>query len=151
MKKSSAFLFLLLSAITLSCTQKIANNNDRALADSLLKINVAAFNSGSGQKIADMYTDDCLNLSNGQGIWSKDSILAWANATVPAIRNFNAVLGPTTVTSDLVFMQKYWTLDYLAGSNTLPAKGLSILIWTKQQDGGWKITMEKSEYSFKTF
>jgi ketosteroid isomerase-like protein len=146
-------LFFLIAAVALiaGCAPKVVPNKDQALADSLLKVNVNAYNSGDVQKIADMYTDDCLNYSNGKGVWSKDSILVWAKSTVPFIKNFKATLGPTTVSTDLIFMQKYWTLDYIAGSNTLKTRGLSTLIWIKQSDSSWKIAMEKSDYSIKTY
>jgi ketosteroid isomerase-like protein len=124
--------------------------NDQALAESLLKINVAAYNSGSVQQIADMYTDDCLNIMNGKEMWNKKAVIEWLNPMVPAVSNFKAVLGPTTVSSGIVHMEKYWTLEFNTGKGIVPARGLSTLIWIKQPDETWKIVLEKTDFSIKT-
>jgi ketosteroid isomerase-like protein len=124
--------------------------DEQAVAESLLKINVAAYNSGSVQQIADMYTDDCLNIMNGKEIWTKKSLIEWLNPMVPVVSNFKAVLGPTTVSQGIVHMQKYWTLDFNTGIGNNPARGLSTLIWIKQPGGEWKIVLEKTDYSIKS-
>jgi ketosteroid isomerase-like protein len=148
--KSIIFLFLTMLVIV-SCAPKSIVSKEQALADSLLTVNVTAWNSGDAQIIADMYTDDCLYFDNGKGIWGKDSTLAIIKTVATVIKNFKATLGPTTVSTDLVFMQKYWTLDYMAGENALKTKGLSIIVWIKQADNSWKISREKSDYSIKTY
>ena len=99
-------LFLSIAAIMViaGCNPKTGASKDQALADSLLKANENAYNSGDAQKIADLFTDDALSIGNGKNTWTKDSILAWSKAVVPFIKNFKAYLGPTTVTADMVIM-----------------------------------------------
>ena len=137
--------------VFISCTTKTAENKDMALADSLLQLNINAYNSGDANTIADMFTDDALMIGNNTYMWTKDSILAYNKTIVPVIKNFQASIGPTTVKPDIIFMEKYWTLDYMAGENPLKTRGLSILIWVKQPDNTWKIVLEKSDYSIKTY
>jgi ketosteroid isomerase-like protein len=149
--KTLASILFVSFLVFISCTPKTLENKDQALADSLLQVNINAWNSGNTQTIADMYTEDCLYSDNGKNIWTKDSLVAVVKHIVPAIKNFNAIIGPTTVTSDIIFMQKYWTLDYVAGESPLKTRGLSIIIWMKQADNSWKIVMEKSDYSIKTY
>jgi ketosteroid isomerase-like protein len=144
--------FLLIAAIMViaGCNSDAENKKDQALADSLLKANVNAYNSGNAQKIADLFTDDALSIGNGKNTWTKDSILAWSRSVVPFIKNFKAYLGPTTVTADMVIMQKYWTMDYMMQGKILPTKGLSTLIW-KKQDKTWKTVLEFTVYDIKPF
>ncbi|HUX95106.1 MAG TPA: nuclear transport factor 2 family protein [Bacteroidales bacterium] len=126
-------------------------NKDKVLADSLLQMNENAYNSGDAQIIANMFTDDALLIGNGKNTWTKDSILTWAQSLVPYIKNFKAYLGPTSVSADMVIMQKYWTLDYVVQGSVLPTKSVSILIWKKQSDNSWKTILEKSDYDIKTY
>jgi ketosteroid isomerase-like protein len=146
-------LFLSFAAIVViaGCNPKTVTSKDGALADSLLKVNENAYNSGNAQKIADLFTDDALSIGNGKNTWTKDSILAWSKSVVPFIKNFKAYLGPTTVTADMVIMQKYWTMDYIVQGKNIPTKGLSTLIWKKQQDKTWKTVLESTVYDIKPF
>lgn len=146
-------LFLSIAAILViaGCNPKTAISKDQLLADSLLKANENAYNSGDAQKIADLFTTDALSIGNGKNTWTKDSILSWSKSVVPFIKNFKAYLGPTTVTADMVIMQKYWTMDYIVQGKALPTKGLSTLIWKKQQDKTWKTVLEYSVYDIKPF
>ena len=137
--------------VFISCTPKTVDNNDQALADSLLQININAYNSGDANTIADMFTDDALLIGNGTFTWTRDSILAWAQTVAPFIKNFQASMGPTTIKPDIIFMQKYWTLDFVVEGNSLPTKGTSILIWEKQDDNSWKTVLENSDYDTKRF
>ncbi len=137
--------------VFISCTPKTVENNDQALADSLLQININAYNSGDAKTIADMFTDDALMIGNGKYNWTKDSILAWAKTVAPFIKNFQGYLGPSTVTTDMIFMQKYWTLDFVVEGNSMPAKGVSILVWKKQPDSSWKTVLENSDYDIKMY
>ena len=151
--KTKTFLFLLTLAMVLfSCTPKPTVNKDQALADSLLKVDVVAWNSGDGQIIADLFTDNCLIINNGQFVWTKDSLLAFAQKVAPFMKNFKAVLGPTTVSDTCVYMQKYWTFDYVVNGNPIFfTRGVSTLIWVKQPDNSWKIALEKNASSHKTY
>jgi len=114
-------------------------------------MNVNAYNSGDAKMIADLFTDDALLIGNGKYTWTKDSILGWAKTVAPFIKNFQGYLGPSTVTTDMVFMQKYWTLDFVVESNSMPAKGVSILVWKKQPDNSWKTVLENSDYDIKMY
>lgn len=148
--KTKTFLMLFLSMlIIVSCVPKTIVNKDQSLADSLLKMNENAYNSGDAQIVANMFTDDALSIGNGKCIWTRDSILAWAKTTVPFIKNFKAYLGPTTVSTDMVYMEKYWTLDFVVQGKSMPAKGVSILVWKKQADNSWKTVLENSDYNIK--
>jgi uncharacterized protein (TIGR02246 family) len=151
MNTKSFFLLLVSILLIVSCTPKTTVNKDQALADSLLKVNENAYNSGDAQIIANLFTDDALVLNNGKSTWTKDSILVVNKALVPNIKSFKAILGPTRVTADMVFMQKYWTVDFVAGGTVMPTKGVSILVWKKQADNSWKTVMEKSDYSVKMY
>jgi ketosteroid isomerase-like protein len=153
MKTKTFFLLFLSVLLIVSCAPKntAVVNKDQVLADSLLQINENAWNSADAQRIADMYTDDCLVYNNGKPVWSKDSALVFAKSVVPFIKNFKTTLGPTTVTPDKVFMEKYWTLDWIVEGKTMITRGVSILIWVKQPDNSWKTAMEKSDYSIKTY
>jgi len=139
--------------LIVSCAPQTSTtvNKDKVLADSLLQMNENAYNSGDAQIIANMFTDDALLIGNGKNTWTKDSILTWAQSLVPYIKNFKAYLGPTSVSADMVIMQKYWILDYVVQGSVLPTKGVSILIWKKQSDNSWKTILEKSDYDIKTY
>jgi len=139
--------------LIVSCAPQTSTtvNKDKVLADSLLQMNENAYNSGDAQIIANMFTDDALLIGNGKNTWTKDSILTWAQSLVPYIKNFKAYLGPTSVSADMVIMQKYWTLDYVVQGSVLPTKSVSILIWKKQSDNSWKTILEKSDYDIKTY
>ncbi len=155
--KTKTFLFLpALAMVLFSCsTPQVTVNKDQALADSLLiKVDVVAWNSGDAQTIADLFTDDCLLLDNfehPQGIWTKDSLLVFLKVNAPFIKNFQAVLGPTTVSGDHVYMQKYWTFNHVEPDKHLLVRGISTIIWVKQPDNSWKIALEQNAYSFKTY
>jgi ketosteroid isomerase-like protein len=153
MKTKKNLLFLAVMLVIVSCTPKTTTtvNKDKALADSLLQINENAYNSGNAQKIADMFTDDCLAIDGIKPTWSKDSLLVIAKSEAPYIKNFRAHLGVFSVTNDMVYMEKYWTGDWVAGSNTLKAKGISILVWLKQPDSTWKIALEKTDGGIKPY
>lgn len=134
------------------CNSKAETNKDLALADSLLKLHVNAWNSGDAQKIADMFTDDALTIGPaGKKTWSKDSIYMGAKSMAPIIKNFKAYLGPTTVKDDLIQMQKYFTADIVMGDATLKGQGLAFLIWKKQADKSWKVVLEVENYDIKTY
>ena len=150
--RTLAFYFIVVAVLLIaSCKPKAETCKDQALADSLLTINVNAYNSGDGQKIADLFTDDALLIGNGKYTWTKDSILVWTKSVAPAIKNFRGYLGPTTVTEDMVIMTKYWTLDFVPQGSAMPAKGISTLVWKKQADNTWKTVLENSEYDIKPF
>lgn len=151
MKSKSLFLLIALIQAFIACTNTPDIDSGKILADSLLKINVDAYNSGDPQKIADMCTDDFLGISNGKAVWSKDSVLADAKEIVPFIKNFSAILGPTIVSSSHVYMEKYWTVDYVVQGNVMKTRGLSTLVWIKQPDRSWKIVLEKTDMSIKTY
>ena len=154
MKSISLFLFFAALIFAASCNdcKKECICQNMTLADSLLKVNEDAYNSGDPQIIANMYTDDALTIGPaGKRTWSKDSIFVSAKSMTPILKNFKAYLGPTTVTKDMVFMQKYFTGDIVPGGSTLKGKGTAILIWKKQADNSWKIVMEVSDYDFKPF
>jgi ketosteroid isomerase-like protein len=145
------FLSIAASMFIAGCNPKTATGKDQALADSLLKANVNAYNSGDAQKIADLFTDDALSIGNGKNTWTKDSILAWSKSVVPFIKNFKGYLGPTTITTEMVIMQKYWTFDYTVPGKSMPVKGLSTLVWVKQSDHTWKTVLEHSVFDVKPF
>jgi ketosteroid isomerase-like protein len=107
-------LFLSIAAIMViaGCNPKTGASKDQALADSLLKANENAYNSGDAQKIADLFTDDALSIGNGKNTW---------------------------------------TMDYTVQGKTLPTKGLSTLIWKKQQDKTWKTVLEHSVFDVNPF
>jgi ketosteroid isomerase-like protein len=152
MMRTLAFYVIAAATLLISaCKPKTETCNDQVLADSLLKINVSAYNSGNAQKIADLFTDDALLIGNGKFTWTKDSILVWAKSVAPAIKNFRGYLGPTTVTEDMVIMTKYWTMDFVPQGAVMPAKGLSTIVWKKQADKTWKTVLENSQYDIKPF
>jgi ketosteroid isomerase-like protein len=151
MKTKKILLFIAVMVYIISCTPKNTTtvDKDKALADSLLQINVDAYNSGDAQKIADMFTDDCLNLTGNDGIWGKDTVLASAKSIVAYIKGFKAYLGTYSVTKDMVIMEKYFTVDIAMGEKTTTGRGLATLIWIKQPDSSWKIALEEGGYSIK--
>jgi len=153
MKTKILFLFFAVMMVVVSCSPKTTTtaSRDKALVDSLLKINEDAYNSGDAQKIADMFTDDCLLINGSIHTWSKDSVLVFAKSLVPSLKNFKARLGLFSVSEEMVYQEKYYTGDWVVGDVTLKGKGVSILVWIKQPDNSWKIALEKSDYSFKTF
>ena len=130
-----------------ACNPKVETNKDQALVDSLLLVNENAWNSGDAQKIANMFTEDALMIVNGVSTWTRDSIYVFANSLTPVLKNFKAYLGPTSVSKDMVQMQKYFTGDIVMESSTLKGKGIAFLIWEKQADKSWKIIMELEDYS----
>ena len=144
-------LFLSIAAIIViaGCNPKTATGKDQALADSLLKVNENAFNSGDAKLIADMYTEDALIIGNGKNTWTRDSIYSATKPLAPYIKNFKANMGPITVTKDMIYMQKYYTCDWVAGGAPLKVKGTATLIWEKQADRSWKIVLEISNDAVK--
>ena len=132
-----------------SCGPQAMVSKDQKLIDSLLNVNVIAWNSSDAQLIADMYTDDCLYLEGVKATWSKDSLLAFVKTVVPVLKNFKAVLGPTQVSGNYVYMEKFWTFDYVTENYTTLVKGFSTLVWIRGNDGSWKITLEKNRYGTK--
>jgi hypothetical protein len=153
MKTKTLLLFFGVMLVVISCSTKTTTtaSRDKTLCDSLLKINEDAYNSGDAQKIADMFTDDCLLINGSTYTWSKDSVLVFAKSLTPSLKNFKAHLGPFSVSEDMVYQEKYYTGDWVVGDVTLKGKGVSILVWIKQPDNSWKIALEKSDYSFKPF
>jgi uncharacterized protein (TIGR02246 family) len=144
-------LFLSIAAIMViaGCNPKAVISKDQALADSLLKVNQNAFNSGDAKLIADMYTEDALVTGNGKNTWTRDSIYSAMKPMAPYIKNFKAHMGPITVTKDMIYMQKYYTCDWIAGGQPLKVKGTATLIWEKQADRSWKIILEISNDAVK--
>lgn len=151
MKTKTYFLLFLSMLVIVSCAPKTTVNKDQALVDSLLTVNINAYNSGNAQKITDLFTDDALMIVNGKNTWGKDSIYVVAKSIAPAIKNFKAYLGPTTVKDDLIQMQKYFTADIVMGDATLKGQGLAFLIWKKQADKSWKVVLEVENYDIKTY
>lgn len=144
--------FIAAMLLIAGCNPKAETNKDLALADSLLKLHFNAWNSGDAQKIADMFTDDALTIGPaGKKTWSKDSIYMGAKSMAPIIKNFKAYLGPTSVSEDLIQMQKYFTAEIVTGGSTLKGKGLATLNWKKQADNSRKIVLEMGDYDIKTY
>jgi uncharacterized protein (TIGR02246 family) len=147
MKTKSILLLVALMPLLFYCVPKTTVDKNQALADSLLQVNINAYNSGDAQIIANLFTDDALLIGPaGKRTWSKDSIYAASKAVVPIIKSFKAWLGPVTVTENLIQMQKYFTVDGAAGDTKLKAKGVAIIIWEKQADKSWKIALEIEDY-----
>jgi uncharacterized protein (TIGR02246 family) len=151
MKTITLFFIFVAVLLIAGCAPKAETNKDMALADSLLTVNINAYNSGDAQKIADLFADDALMIVNGKSTWTRDSIYAVAKPMAPVIKNFKAYLGPTSVSKDFIQMQKYFTADIVAGDATLKGKGLATLIWKKQADNSWKIVLEFENYDIKTY
>lgn len=151
MKTITLFFIFVAVLLIAGCAPKAETNKDMALADSLLTVNINAYNSGDAQKIADLFADDALMIINGKSTWTRDSIYAVAKPMAPVIKNFKAYLGPTSVSKDFIQMQKYFTADIVAGDATLKGKGLATLIWKKQADNSWKIVLEFENYDIKTY
>jgi len=152
MKTKNLLLLFTLVFLFGSCAPKTTVNKDQALADSLLQVNISAYNSGDAQVIANMFTDDALLIGPaGKRAWSKDSIYAASKAVVPIIKSFKAWLGPTTVTENLIQMQKYFTVDGVVGDTKLMAKGVAIMVWEKQADKSWKIALEIEDFDMKPY
>jgi len=152
MKTISILLLFAFMLVFVSCAPKTTVNKDQALADSLLKVNINAYNSGDAQVIANMFADDALLIGPaGKRTWSKDSIYVNTKSITPVIKNFQAFLGPTTVTENLIQMQKYFTADIIAGDATLKGKGIAFITWEKQADKSWKIVLEVEDYDIKPF
>jgi uncharacterized protein (TIGR02246 family) len=151
MKTITLFFIFVAVLLIAGCAPKAETNKDMALADSLLTVNINAYNSGDAQKIADLFADDALMIVNGKSTWTRDSIYAVAKPMAPVIKNFKAYLGPTSVSKDFIQMQKYFTADIVAGDATLKGKGLATLIWKKQADNFWKIVLEFENYDIKTY
>jgi uncharacterized protein (TIGR02246 family) len=149
--KTKTFLLLLATTIIIvSCTPKTIVNKDMALADSLLKINESAYNSGDAKVIANLFTDDALSIGPaGKRTWGKDSIYAAFKTMAPVLKNFKAYLGPTTVTENRIQMQKYFTAEIVMGNTTLKGKGNAYIVWEKQADNSWKEVLEVADYDMK--
>ncbi len=146
--KTKTFLFLpALALVLFSCsTPQVTGNKDQALADSLFKSNVAVWSSGNAQKVTDQYTDDCLlidNTDNSQGRWSKDSVLVFVQSVAPFIKNLKAFPGPARVSGNCVYMDKYFSFDYVTPDFSVYIRGVATMIWLKQPDGSWKIALDK--------
>jgi uncharacterized protein (TIGR02246 family) len=149
--KTKTFLLLFATTIIIfSCAPKTTINKDMALADSLLKINESAYNSGDAKVVANLFTDDALVIGPmGKRTWGKDSIYASFKTMAPAIKNFKAYLGPATVTENRIQMQKYFTADIVIGNATLKGKGTAYIVWEKQADKTWKEVFEIEDYDIK--
>ena len=147
MKAQGIILSFFLMIIVSSCGSKTATvDKDKALADSLLRINEAAYNSGDANKVVDLFTNDCLLIDGTKAVWGKDSLMAVLKTVMPQIKKFTAWLGFYSVTPTMVQMEKYWIVD---GVNNLKAAGISILVWVKQPDNQWKTVLEKTDSGFR--
>jgi ketosteroid isomerase-like protein len=149
MKTIAIFFILAAMLLITGCNPEAETNNDMVLADSLLKVNESAYNSGDAQIIANLFADDALIIVNGKSTWSKDSIYLVAKSLASVIRNFRAYLGPVSVSKDIIQMQKYFTADITGGEAVVKGKGLAIIIWEKQADNSWKVVLEVEDYSIK--
>jgi len=121
-------------------------NKDQVLADSLLKMNENAYNSGDANVIANLFTDDALSIGPaGKRTWGKDSIYASFKTMAPVLKNFKAYLGPTSVTENRIQMQKYFTADIVMENVSLKGKGTAYKVWEKQADNSWKEVLEVAD------
>lgn len=142
MRTTGIFTLLVVMALIGGCNPKPVTNPNLSLADSLLKLSDAAYNSLDAQKIADLYTDDGVMIIGNKTIWSKDSVYAFFKSSMPTLvlkKEYKSELGPTTITENKVQMQRYFTTELGMGDVTIKAKGLVFLVWEKQSDNLWKI------------
>lgn len=150
MKKKSVLLLIALMLLLFSCAPKAVVDKNQALADSLLRINESAYNSGDANVIANLFTDDALSIGPaGKRTWGRDSIYASMKTMAPVLKNFKAYLGPFTVTETRIQMQKYFTADIVMGNVTLKGKGTAYIVWEKQADNSWKEVLEVADYDMK--
>jgi uncharacterized protein (TIGR02246 family) len=144
MKTIGVFFILFAMLLIAGCNPKVAVKNDLALADSLLKAADNVFNTKDAQQMANLYAEDALFIANGKNIWSRDSIYALFKSMAPLLKGdsaFKSYMGPTTVSTDVIQMQKYYTAELVMGNTNLKAKGVGFLTWGKQSDNSWKIIM----------
>jgi ketosteroid isomerase-like protein len=140
--KTIGFFFIIAAMLLIAgCNPKAETGKDLALADSLLKAADDAYNTKDAQIIANLYADDALIIALGKNYWSKDSIYVLFKTMAPMIKSYKSYLGPTTVSTDIVQMQKYYTVELVMGETKLKAKGVGFQIWKKLPDNSWKIVM----------
>lgn len=149
--KTAALVSFAAAIFIAACTPKPVTDKGIALADSLIKVNENAYNSGDAQQMASLFADNALIIVNGKATWTKDSILVFVKGIAPVLKNFKAYRGPTTVTDDLIQVQKYFTGDIVMGNNTMKGAGVATLVYKKQPDNTWKIVMELEHYDVKPF
>lgn len=149
--KTFALIFLGIAIIIAACNPKPVTDKGMALADSLIKVNENAYNSGDAQQIINLFADNALMIVNGKATCTKDSILVLVKSIAPVLKNFRAYRGPTTVTNDIIQIQKYFTGDIVAGNNIMKGAGVATLVYKKQADNSWKIVMELEHYDIKPF
>jgi ketosteroid isomerase-like protein len=141
--KTFGFLFLITALVLIAgCNPKTETTQNLSLADSLLKLSDDTYNSGDVQKMADLYANDGVMILGNKTIWSKDSIYAFFKSTAPLFvmkKEYKSNLGPTTISSDKIQMQRYVNTEVEMGGIAMNVKSLIFLVWEKQADNSWKI------------
>lgn len=130
-------VFLAFSA----CTPKPETNENQTLLDSLNIQATDAYNSGDVQKVLNLYADDAVFISQDLRIGGKDSLAVVLETMVPYMSNFNPEKGITTITDDLMYYQGLFTFDWNKDNYSAMGKGLMTIVYEKQADNSWKITL----------
>ena len=151
MKTIQIFWTLTAMLLITGCNPKVEVTNNLTLADSLLKAADDAYNAKDAQKMANLYADDALIITPDKNYWSKDSIYVLFKMMAPMLTSYKSYLGPTTVSADIVQMQKYYTAELVMGEAKIIAKGVGFQVWEKRPDNTWKIVVFSESVAMKPF
>ncbi len=148
--KAFSLLFICAAMLLIAgCNPKTETSKDKVLADSLLNVADEAYNTKDAQRMANLYSDDALIITPDKNYWSKDSIYVLFKMMAPMLTSYKSYLGPTTVTKDMVQMQKYYIAELVMGEAKIIAKGVGFQVWEKHPDNKWKIVMFSESMAMK--
>ena len=140
MKTVTIILLTVVIMFSAGCTKKAEVNRDKVLIDSLATIAVEAFNSGNIEKALSIYSNDIVFLNGPVKMSSKDSLAIGFKYMFQHMKNFNYYPGFSSVSKDLIFSEGMFTFDWQVDNSISFAKGVMILVYSKQPDNSWKIT-----------
>jgi ketosteroid isomerase-like protein len=140
MKSVNIIIIFTFLVILTSCTQKVTQNNDQAIVDSLINIATTAFNSGDINKLIGIYTDDAVIISGTVKMAGRDSIEKGWKIPLQHSKNIVIYKGLSSVTEDIIFSEGLFTFDWSVDNYSAFCKGIMTIVWKKQSDGSWKIT-----------
>ena len=130
----------------LACNPESLPDKDQALTDSLMAGFCNAISEGDLEKTMSYVADDVLVLDMGIIFAGKDSLRAHMEPLMPFYKNFKFHKGLSTLKDDLITYNGLFSVDWAMEGTPQPVRGIATLIWQKQQDGQWKLILEKVDF-----
>jgi uncharacterized protein (TIGR02246 family) len=131
--------------INSSCGQKQNNEQDLERLRAAIEEFREAINTGNGEKVAQMWTNDAIFMSNGsETITGKEQVAAiWKRNVESGFRTKNQQTIDLAVSGDIGYevVTQLWTV-HQEGKEDEWASSKFVHIWKKQEDGSWKLHLD---------